>query len=222
GGCACGARPRQVRGRGQPVLCHRQAVGRRHPGSARAARRPRSRAGGGAARARATHDLGRLSHVVPMRRVLIANRGEIAVRVARACREYGLSSVAVYSDADRDAPHLRAADDAVAIGPAPAREAYLSVQALLAAARAAGADAVHPGYGFLAENAAFARAVIEAGLIWIGPPPEAIATMGDKVAARATVAAAGVPVVPGAELDGADAAEAARRAASLGYPVLVK
>jgi acetyl-CoA carboxylase biotin carboxylase subunit len=157
-----------------------------------------------------------------MRRVLIANRGEIAVRVARACREHGLSSVAVYSDADRDAPHVRAADDAVAIGPPPARESYLSVEALLAAARTAGADAVHPGYGFLAENAAFARAVVEAGLVWIGPPPEAIATMGDKVTARATVAAAGVPVVPGAEVDGADAAEAARRAASLGYPVLVK
>jgi 3-methylcrotonyl-CoA carboxylase alpha subunit len=157
-----------------------------------------------------------------MRRVLIANRGEVAVRVARACREHGLSSVAVYSDADRDAPHVRAADDAVAIGPAPARESYLSVEALLAAARAAGADAVHPGYGFLAENAGFARAVIGAGLLWIGPPPDAIATMGDKVAARATVAAAGVRVVPGAEVDGADAAEAARRAESLGYPVLVK
>ena len=157
-----------------------------------------------------------------MRRVLIANRGEVAVRVARACREHGLSSVAVYSDADRDAPHVRAADDAVAIGPAPARESYLSVEALLAAARAAGADAVHPGYGFLAENAGFARAVIGAGLVWIGPPPDAIATMGDKVAARATVAAAGVRVVPGAEVDGADAAEAARRAESLGYPVLVK
>jgi acetyl-CoA carboxylase biotin carboxylase subunit len=157
-----------------------------------------------------------------MRRVLIANRGEIAVRVARACREHALSSVAVYSDADRDAPHVRAADDAVAIGPPPARESYLSVEALLAAARTAGADAIHPGYGFLAENAAFAHAVVEAGLVWIGPPPEAIATMGDKVTARATVAAAGVPVVPGAEVDGADAAEAARRAASLGYPVLVK
>ncbi len=157
-----------------------------------------------------------------MRRVLIANRGEIAVRVARACREHGLASVAVYSDADRDAPHVRAADDAVAIGPAPARESYLCVEALLQAARTAGADAVHPGYGFLAENAAFARAVIDAGLTWIGPAPEAIAVMGDKVVARAKVSAAGVPVVPGAEVDAADGAEVARRAASLGYPVLVK
>jgi acetyl-CoA carboxylase biotin carboxylase subunit len=157
-----------------------------------------------------------------MRRVLIANRGEIAVRVARACREHGIASVAVYSDADRDAPHVRAADDAVAIGPAPARESYLCVEALLQAARTAGADAVHPGYGFLAENAAFARAVIDAGLTWIGPAPEAIAVMGDKVVARAKVSAAGVPVVPGAEVDAADGAEVARRAASLGYPVLVK
>jgi acetyl-CoA carboxylase biotin carboxylase subunit len=157
-----------------------------------------------------------------MRRVLIANRGEIAVRIARACREQGLQSVAVYSDADRDAPHVRAADDAVAIGPAPARESYLCTDALLAAARAAGADAVHPGYGFFSENAAFARAVRDAGLIWIGPSPEAIATMGDKVAARATVARAGVPLVPGVDALGDDPAEAARHAATLGYPVLVK
>src|SRR5262249_11964471 len=153
-------------------------------------------------------DLGRLPHVTPMRRVLIANRGEIAVRVARACREHGVASVAVYSDADRDAPHVRAADDAVAIGPAPARESYLCAEALLAAPRASGADAVHRGYGFLAENAAFARAVVDAGLAWIGPPPDAIAAMGDKVTARARVAAAGVPVVPGAEVDAIDAAEA--------------
>jgi 3-methylcrotonyl-CoA carboxylase alpha subunit len=157
-----------------------------------------------------------------MRRVLIANRGEIAVRIARACRAEGLASVAVYSDADRDAPHVRAADDAVHIGPAPARESYLCTDAILAAARATGADAVHPGYGFFSENAAFARAVLDAGLVWIGPPPDAIATMGDKVAARATVSRAGVPVVPGAESVGADPGEAVRQAAAIGYPVMVK
>jgi acetyl-CoA carboxylase biotin carboxylase subunit len=154
--------------------------------------------------------------------VLIANRGEIAVRIARACHEAGLTAVAVYSDADRGAAHVLAADRAVAIGAAPARESYLNVDALLAAARRAGADAVHPGYGFLAENAAFASAVQSAGLTWIGPPPEAIATMGDKLAARATVERVGVPVVPGAEAAAGDVHEAARRAATLGYPVLVK
>src|SRR5438105_12683954 len=153
-----------------------------------------------------------------MRTVLVANRGEIAVRVVRACREAGLRAVAVYSDADRGAPHVLAADQAIAIGPPPARESYLNIPALLGAARTAGADAVHPGYGFLAESAAFAEAVEAAGLVWIGPPPQAIATMGDKLAARATVARAGVPLVPGAEVGG-DAAAAARR---LGFPVLVK
>jgi len=155
---------------------------------------------------------------VSVKTVLIANRGEIAVRIARACREHGLATVAVYSEADRGAPHTLAADRAVPIGPPPAVQSYLSVEALLAAARSAGADAVHPGYGFLAESAAFGRAVEAAGLTWIGPPPEAIATMGDKLAARATVARAGVPLVPGAEVGG-DAAAAARR---LGFPVLVK
>jgi acetyl-CoA carboxylase biotin carboxylase subunit len=157
-----------------------------------------------------------------MRTVLIANRGEIAVRIARACHEAGLAVVAVYSEADAGTPHVLAADRAVAIGPAAARESYLNVDALLAAARASGADAVHPGYGFLAENAAFARAVEAAGLVWIGPPPAAIATMGDKLTARTTVARAGVPVVPGSELALADAAAAARAAAAIGYPVLLK
>jgi len=155
-----------------------------------------------------------------VRRVLIANRGEIAVRIARACHEAGLEAVAVYSDVDRGAPHTLAADRAVAIGPAPAVQSYLKIDALLAAAKSAGADAVHPGYGFLAESAAFARAVEAAGLTWIGPPPGAIATMGDKLAARAAVTRAGVPLVPGADV--ADAREAARRADALGYPVLVK
>jgi acetyl/propionyl-CoA carboxylase alpha subunit len=156
---------------------------------------------------------------VSVKTVLIANRGEIAVRIARACHEHGLAAVAVYSEADRGAPHTLAADRAVPIGPPPAAESYLNVDALLAAARSADADAVHPGYGFLAESAAFARAVEAAGLTWIGPPPEAIATMGDKLAARAAVARAGVPLVPGAEVGDGDAAAAARR---LGFPVLVK
>src|SRR5207245_6786077 len=159
----------------------------------------------------------RLPHV-SVKTVLIANRGEIAVRIARACREHGLAAVAVYSEADRGAPHTFAADRAVPIGPPPAVHSYLNIEALLAAARQSGADAVHPGYGFLAESAAFARAVEAAGLTWVGPPPQAIATMGDKLAARATVARAGVPLVPGAEVGG-DAAAAARR---LGFPLLVK
>ena len=157
-----------------------------------------------------------------MRRVLIANRGEIAIRIARACHAQGLAAVAVYSDADREAPHVLAADDAVGIGPAPARESYLRGDALIEAARRTKADAVHPGYGFLAENAAFARAVVEAGLTWIGPAPGTIAAMGDKITARATADRAGVPLVPGAEVGAGDGAEAARRAGALGYPVLVK
>src|SRR5438094_10418947 len=135
-----------------------------------------------------------------MRTVLIANRGQMAVRVARACHEAGLRAVAVYSEADRGAPHVLAADQAVPVGPAPARNSYLNVEALLAAARAAGADAVHPGYGFLAESAAFARAVETAGLTWIGPPPAAIATMGDKLADRAAVERAGGPCVTGTDI----------------------
>ena len=119
-----------------------------------------------------------------MKRVLIANRGEIALRIVRACHEEGLEAVAVYSAADRASPHVRAADQAVAIGPASPSQSYLNIERLIEAAREAGADAVHPGYGFLAERAAFAEAVEAAGLVWIGPPPAAIRAMGDKTEAR--------------------------------------
>jgi acetyl-CoA/propionyl-CoA carboxylase biotin carboxyl carrier protein len=131
-------------------------------------------------------------------RVLVANRGEIAVRVIRACRTAGIPAVAVYSDADRGARHVALADAAARLGPAPARESYLSIPRLLAAARETGCGAVHPGYGFLSESATFARAVVDAGMIWIGPPPEAMEAMGSKISARERMKVAGVPVVPGA------------------------
>ncbi|MET7570644.1 biotin carboxylase N-terminal domain-containing protein [Streptomyces sp. NPDC005492] len=149
--------------------------------------------------------------------VLVANRGEIAVRVIRTLRSLGVRSVAVFSDADADARHVREADTAVRIGPSPAAESYLSVERLLEAAARTGAQAVHPGYGFLAENAGFARACADAGLVFIGPPADAIALMGDKIRAKETVAAAGVPVVPG----GRDP-ELAEAAHKLGAPVLLK
>ena len=132
-----------------------------------------------------------------IRCVLVANRGEIAVRVIRACREAGIRTAAVYSSADRGAPHVWMADAGVEIGPPVARESYLDGTRIVAAARRLGADAVHPGYGFLAENAEFAEAVTAAGLTWIGPPPHAIRAMGEKTAARRAMEAAGVPVVPG-------------------------
>ncbi|MFI8276351.1 biotin carboxylase N-terminal domain-containing protein [Streptomyces sp. NPDC085929] len=154
--------------------------------------------------------------------VLVANRGEIAVRVIRTLRELGVRSVAVFSDADADARHVREADTAVRIGPAAAAESYLSVERLLDAARRTGAEAVHPGYGFLAENAAFAAACAEAGLAFIGPPASAISLMGDKIRAKQTVKAAGVPVVPGSSGSGLSDAELVAAAEEIGMPVLLK
>ncbi|MCC6623858.1 MAG: ATP-grasp domain-containing protein [Deltaproteobacteria bacterium] len=155
-------------------------------------------------------------------KVLVANRGEIAVRVIATCRAMGIATVAVYSDADRDALHVRLADEAVHVGPPPARESYLDVPRILAAARETGADAIHPGYGFLSENAGFARAVEAAGLAWIGPPPAAIEAMGSKIEARKTMEAAGVPVVPGVHDAGQDRAALVAAAHRIGFPVLVK
>ncbi|NEC77990.1 acetyl-CoA carboxylase biotin carboxylase subunit, partial [Streptomyces sp. SID7958] len=154
--------------------------------------------------------------------VLVANRGEIAVRVIRTLRSMGVRAVAVYSDADADARHVREADTAVRIGPAPAAESYLSVERLLDAAARTGAQAVHPGYGFLAENAAFARACAEAGLVFIGPPAEAISLMGDKIRAKETVKAAGVPVVPGSSGSGLTDEQLVGAARGIGMPVLLK
>jgi acetyl-CoA carboxylase biotin carboxylase subunit len=154
-------------------------------------------------------------------KILIANRGEIAVRIIRACREMGIGSVAIYSEADRRALHVRLADEAVLVGPPPVAQSYLAVENILQAARDTGAEAIHPGYGFLSENASFARAVQEAGLTFIGPSPEAIDAMGDKARARQRMQAAGVPVVPGYQGQDDDQA-LARAAEQLGYPVLAK
>ena len=157
-----------------------------------------------------------------MRKVLVANRGEIARRVFRACRHLGLATVAVYSEADVDAPHVREAGEAIMLGPPPARETYLDIERILHAARRSGADAIHPGYGFLSENWRFAEAVTRAGLTFIGPPAEAVRAMGDKTEARRLMAAAGVPTVPGTPGPIADVAEAEALGARAGYPVVLK
>src|SRR5438552_13061876 len=158
-------------------------------------------------------------------KILIANRGEIAVRIIRACRDMEIEAVAVYSDCDRAARHVRLAGEAVQIGGNAPAESYLRIDRIVDAARKAGADAVHPGYGFLAENETFAAAVRDAGLVFIGPAPEAIAIMGSKTAARAAAKRAGVPVVPGTErpiAPDASVADLADLARPIGYPLLVE
>ena len=158
----------------------------------------------------------------PFRRVLVANRGEIAVRIIRGCHDHGLEAVAVYSDADSESLHVRLADAAVHIGPPASNESYLVAERILKVAVEAGCDAVHPGYGFLSENAGFARSVVDAGLVWIGPPAGAISSMGSKTAARQRMIAAGVPVVPGTAEPVHSTEEALRIAAEIGYPVMLK
>ncbi|HKH41619.1 MAG TPA: biotin carboxylase N-terminal domain-containing protein, partial [Solirubrobacterales bacterium] len=155
-------------------------------------------------------------------KVLIANRGEISIRVARTLKEMGIGSVAVYSEIERDAPHVREADEAFLLGPASPAESYLNVERILEVAQDAGAEAIHPGYGFLAENARFAAAVEKAKLTWIGPPPKAIEAMGSKTEARQIMQKAGVPIVPGATEAVKDVEEAKRQAGEIGYPIACK
>src|SRR5687768_6641879 len=157
------------------------------------------------------------------KKILIANRGEIALRIQRACREMGIQSVVVYSQADRDAKYVKLADEAVCIGPAPSALSYLNMPAIIATAEVTDAEAVHPGYGFLSENADFAERVERSGFVFIGPTPDSIRLMGDKVSAKQTMIKAGVPCVPGSE--GAlpeDPKEAIRIARTIGYPVIIK
>src|ERR1700751_2107526 len=156
-------------------------------------------------------------------KVLIANRGEIAVRVMRACEELGIATVAVYSELDRDAVHVKRAGEAYLLGPGPANESYLVIDKLIDAVKRSGAEAVHPGYGFLAENAAFAAALEEAGITFIGPPASAIEAMGSKTRARELMAKAGVPIVPGTTEPGATLGQAQRlMEETVGYPVAVR
>ncbi|MEY4065308.1 MAG: hypothetical protein RIR26_1516 [Pseudomonadota bacterium] len=158
----------------------------------------------------------------PFSKVLIANRGEIAVRVIRACRDLGFSPIAVYSEADRDSRHVSMADQAICIGPAPSSESYLQIRNILVAAKKSGAEAIHPGFGFLSENADFANAVLEAGLVWIGPSPQAIHAMGDKTFAKRAVTAAGVPCSPGKNEPLKDVEDLKKVINDIGYPVILK
>src|ERR687896_927930 len=157
-----------------------------------------------------------------IQKLLIGNRGEIALRIHRACHEMGIKTVAVHSTADGDAMHVRLADETVCIGPPPAAESYLNIPALIAACEITGAEAVHPGYGFLSENARFAEVLDHHGIAFIGPKAEHIRTMGDKIEAKRTAKRLGIPCVPGSEGGVADEMEAKRVAADIGYPVLIK
>ena len=219
-----GSDPRPIRAPGQPVLLDGPALGRRRDRSGRHQNCCRPGAFGDIDRAGKPGLLRRLPDVSAMgfHTVLVANRGEIAVRVIRTLKAMGIRSVAVYSDADADARHVAEADVAVAIGPAAARESYLNIAKIVDAAVRTGAQAVHPGYGFLSENADFAAALEKADIAFIGPPVGAIQTMGDKIAAKGTVSAFGVPVVPGIARPGLGDDELIAAADDVGYPVLVK
>ena len=157
-----------------------------------------------------------------IQKILVANRGEIAVRVMRACREMGVASVAAYSEADKEALFVKYADDALCIGPPPARLSYLNIEKVIEAAKQSGADAIHPGYGFLAENPKFARACEQEGITFVGPSSRVLELMGDKIAARREMSKAGVPVVPGTEECVMDPGQAGDLAKAIGYPVIIK
>ncbi len=158
----------------------------------------------------------------PFKKILIANRGEIAIRITRACRELGIASVAVFSDADRDSLHVFLADEAYHIGPPPSKESYLNYRKIIDVAKKAGVDAIHPGYGFLSENPVFVRACVEAGITFIGPTPENMEAMGDKLSAKALMKKAGVPLVPGSDGGIESVQEAQAIAKKIGYPIIIK